>query len=268
MTRLAVVIVAVLALGPAAAEPPARPQIAIIIDDLGYQRRAGERVIALPGPVACAILPGTPSGEVLARAARSSRKEVLLHLPMQAADPPRRAEPGMLSLDMDRAEVAAALDAALAEVPYAIGVSNHRGSLLTQQATHMQWLMEALGARERLFFVDSYTTHRSVAMRTARGNGVQAVRRDVFLDDDPSVDRIREEFERLKRLARERGAAIAIGHPYDATLGFLETALPSLVDEGFDLVPISVLVTNPAAFAYSKTMTGPTGSGLTEMLDD
>ena len=267
MTRLFAVIAAVLAFAPAAAGP-ARPQIAIIIDDLGHQKRAGERVIALPGPVTCAILPGTPSGAVLARAARASRKEVLLHLPMQASDPPRRAEPGMLSLAMDRSDVAAALDAALAEVPFAIGVSNHRGSLLTQQSTHMQWLMEALGARERLFFVDSYTTHRSIAMRTARGNGVQAVRRDVFLDDDPSVDRIREEFERLKHLARERGAAIAIGHPYDTTLGFLETALPTLADEGFDLVPISVLVTNPAAFAYSKTVTGPAGPGLTEMLDD
>lgn len=267
MTRFAVVLAAALAFGAAAAEP-ARPQIAIIIDDLGYQQRAGERVIALPGPVACAILPGTPRGTALARAATSSRKEVLLHLPMQASDPPRRAEPGMLSLGMGRAEVAAALDAALAEVPNAIGVSNHRGSLLTQQDRHMQWLMEALGARERLFFVDSYTTHRSIAMRAARGNGVQAVRRDVFLDDDPSIERIREEFERLKRLATERGAAIGIGHPYETTLGFLEAALPTLADEGFDLVPISVLVTNPSAFAYSKSMTGPRGPAFTEMLDD
>ena len=112
MTRLFAVIAAVLAFAPAAAGP-ARPQIAIIIDDLGHQKRAGERVIALPGPVTCAILPGTPSGAVLARAARASRKEVLLHLPMQASDPPRRAEPGMLSLAMDRSDVAAALDAAL-----------------------------------------------------------------------------------------------------------------------------------------------------------
>jgi len=267
MTRFAVVLAAALAFGPAAAEP-ARPQIAIIIDDLGYQQRAGERAIALPGPVAYAILPGTPRAAVLASAAQMSQKEVLLHLPMQASDPPRRAEPGMLSLGMDRADVAAALDAALADVPQAIGVSNHRGSLLTQQDAHMQWLMEALGARERLFFVDSYTTHKSIALHAARGNGVQAVRRDVFLDDDPSTDRIRDEFERLKRIARERGAAIAIGHPYETTLGFLETALPALADEGFELVPISVLVTNPAAFAYSKSMTGPAGPGITEMLDD
>ena len=42
------------------------PRIAIIIDDLGYQLDAGHRAIALPGPVVCAILPGTPRADVLA----------------------------------------------------------------------------------------------------------------------------------------------------------------------------------------------------------
>ncbi|MGB5719555.1 MAG: divergent polysaccharide deacetylase family protein, partial [Woeseiaceae bacterium] len=37
---------------------PAR--VAIIIDDLGYQLAAGRRAIALPGPIAFAVLPGTP----------------------------------------------------------------------------------------------------------------------------------------------------------------------------------------------------------------
>ena len=62
------------------AEPIAR--IAIIIDDLGYQLEAGRRAIELPGPVAYAILPGTPSGRALAETAHRNGKEVLLHLPL------------------------------------------------------------------------------------------------------------------------------------------------------------------------------------------
>lgn len=244
--------------GPVALAADERPRIAIIIDDLGHLQSVGERVIALPGPVACAILPGTPRATALARQARAYRKEVLVHLPMQAMNFEGDPEPGTLTLDMDREDVAAALTSALAAVPYAIGVNNHRGSLLTRHPGHMQWLMDELRARPALFFIDSYTTHHSVALRIAAESGVEAIKRDVFLDNDPSPERIRAEFERLKALARERGSAVAIGHPYAATLAVLEQELPRLAADGIELVPVSRLVTNSRPVAYSKEV--PSGS--------
>jgi hypothetical protein len=220
------------------------PRIAIIIDDLGYQQAVGERVIALPGPVACAVLPGSPRGAALARAAHTRGKEVLLHLPMQALGESEGGEGGSLTLDMSRDELKHSLDAALLEVPFAIGVSNHRGSLLTRHPGHMRWLMEEILHLEPLFFVDSYTTHLSVALQLASETGVRAVKRDVFLDNDQAPEMIRGEFERLKRLARSRGVAVAIGHPHAATLAVLEELLPGLADEGILLVPVSELVAN------------------------
>lgn len=218
------------------------PRIAIIIDDLGYQLVAGRRVIALPGPVVCAILPGAPRARTLADAAIASGKEVLVHLPMQAVDHDGRVEATIMSLDMSRGRFSATFAEALAAVPHAVGINNHRGSLLTRHPGHMQWLMEEITAREGLFFIDSFTTHQSVALQVANEFGVRAKKRDVFLDSDPSAESLLSEFERLKSLARKRGSAIAIGHPYDATLAFLEKVLPQLESEGFDLVPVSELV--------------------------
>lgn len=228
------------------------PRVAIIIDDLGHVQSVGERVIALPGPVACAILPGTPRARSLARQAHVFRKEVLLHLPMQAANVRGDVAPGTLSLDMDRDDVMAAVGAALAAVPYAIGVNNHQGSLLTRHPGHMQWVMDELRTRPPLFFIDSYTTHRSVALRIAAESGVAAMKRDVFLDTDPAPERIRAELARLVRLAKAHGSAVAIGHPYEATLAVLEAELPRLADAGVRLVPISELVTNSGMLAYSN----------------
>ena len=79
---------------------------------------------------------------------------------------------------------------------------------------------------------------------TAEG-GVPAIRRDVFLDSDPAPEMVAREFERLKSLARERGFAVAIGHPYPETLAFLEHAIPGLVEEGIQLVPLSELIHLP-----------------------
>jgi polysaccharide deacetylase 2 family uncharacterized protein YibQ len=218
------------------------PRIAIIIDDLGYQLPAGRRVIALPGPVVCAILPGAPRARTLAAAANANGKEVLVHLPMQAVAHEGRVEGTRLSLDMSRGHFSATFAEALESVPHAVGINNHRGSLLTRHPGHMQWLMEEITEREGLFFIDSFTTHQSVALQVANEFGVRAKKRDVFLDSNPSSASLLSEFERLKTLARTRGNAIAIGHPYEATLAFLEKALPQLEAEGFNLVPVSELV--------------------------
>jgi len=221
------------------------PRIAIIIDDLGYQLQAGRRAIKLPGPVAFAVLPGTPQGSLLAQLANAQGKEVLLHLPLEAVDYQGPPEPGAIMLDMSRATFQSTFAEAIATVPFAIGVSSHRGSLLTRHPGHMQWLMQEILARENLFFIDSYTTHESIALRMAAEAGVAATRRDVFLDNDRTPQAILREFERLKAKALEQGQAIAIGHPFAETLDLLERELPRLMDEGFELVTISELLPKP-----------------------
>ena len=220
----------------------ANARIAIIIDDLGYALEAGRRAIDLPGPVAFAILPDTPRGRTLATAAHERGKEIILHLPLEAANFDGRVEPDAIMLDMSHADFARVFDRAIRSVPFAIGVSSHRGSLLTRHPGAMEWLMEAIRQHHCMYFIDSYTTPQSVALRIAGEAGVSAARRDVFLDDDRSTTALEHEFRRLKALAREHGQAIAIGHPYPETLDFLERRLPSLAGDGYELVPVSALV--------------------------
>jgi polysaccharide deacetylase 2 family uncharacterized protein YibQ len=219
-----------------------QPRVAIIIDDLGYQLAAGRRAIALPGPVAFAVLPGTPMAVALAQWAHERGKEVLLHLPLQANAQDKDDEPVGIDLDMSRETVGATFAVALNSVPHVVGVNGHRGSLLTRHPGHMLWLMEEIRSRDDLFFVDSYTTAESVAMQMATEAGVDAVRRDVFLDPDRSPETVVRQFERMKRLARKRGFVVAIGHPYEATLELLEKELPKLSEQGIELVTISELV--------------------------
>jgi len=234
---------AVLLLSQSAADP--LPRIAIIIDDLGYELAAGRRAIELPGPIAFAVLPGTPQGRALARYAHENGKEVLMHLPLQAVDYQGPAEPGAMMLDMSRSVFRTTFAEAIATVPHAIGVSSHRGSLLTRHPGHMVWLMQEISERDGLFFVDSYTTHESVALRIAAETGVTATRRDVFLDHEQSALTVLHELERLKLKARKQGQAVAIGHPFPETLDVLERELPRLREQGFELVTISELLAMP-----------------------
>lgn len=217
-------------------------RVAIIIDDLGYQLQAGRRAIDLPGDVAFAFLPGAPLAASLARKAFRDGKDVLLHLPLQAEPTEPANDPVGIRLDMNRAEVGRVFEHALQSIPHVIGVNSHRGSLLTRHPGHMRWLMEEIRARDSLFFIDSYTTHKSIALQIAAEARVRAAKRDVFLDPDPSPETVAREFERMKRLALTRGSVIAIGHPHDVTLNLLERELPMLAEQGIELVRISELV--------------------------
>lgn len=216
-------------------------RVAIIIDDLGYHLANGQRAIDLPGPIAYSFLPGAPRARALAERAHRMGKEVLLHLPLQALAEEERREPSEIRYDMSRERLGVVFAEALHAVPHAVGVNGHRGSLLTRHPGHMRWLMEEIRAHETLFFVDSYTHHKSVAMQIARETGVDALRRDVFLDPDRSPETVAREFERMKALARRRGQVVAIGHPYPETLELLERELPVLEEEGFELVSVSEL---------------------------
>lgn len=225
----------------AASERTPTALISIIIDDLGNNLQQGRRVVRLPGPIACAILPHTPFSTVLAQEAHESHKQVILHLPMQSADGTEPG-PGSLQLGMGPSEISATLDGDLRTVPHAVGVSNHMGSLLTQRSEPMRWLMQALADRGNLFFIDSRTTADTVAAKTASELGVPNLERAVFLDDDKNLDVITQQFERLIALARERGGALALGHPYPETLTVLERRLPQLQGSAVLLVAPSVLL--------------------------
>lgn len=236
MTRFAFFKCVVLCLMAPGLNAEELPRITIIIDDLGYDLAAGERVVELPGPVVCAVLPHAPNTSRLANAAHASGKEVLLHLPLQAIDNNVPGETGNLHLDMSRSQFASTFSANLTAVPHVSGINNHQGSMLTRHPGHMGWLMEEIAARYPLFFVDSYTTAASVALSMAKDAGVPALRRDVFLDNVQTKEGVEHEFARLKKTARENGFAIGIGHPYPATLALLERELPQLKAAGFELV--------------------------------
>jgi len=142
---------------------------------------------------------------------------------------------------MDASSVGNTFSAMLDTVPYASGVNNHEGSLGTSDQKLMDELMPLLH-QHQMFFIDSRTTAATVAETAAHAAGVPATSRNVFLDDDQSTAAIRKQFALAIRDAREKGSALAIGHPHPETLQVLTEMLPEAGREGVTLVFASNLV--------------------------
>ena len=147
------------------------PAVSIIIDDLGKRLDVGQRVLALPGPIACSFLPQARYTRELARQAHALGKEVMLHLPMDSVSH-RPLDEGAVTLDMTEQQFAATLNGHLATVPYVRGVNNHMGSLLTRHPGHMLWLMQAMQRQDGMFGLRSWgmmrqhQTKRSSLLKT------------------------------------------------------------------------------------------------------
>lgn len=217
------------------------PRIAIIIDDLGDRLRLGERAAALPGDVTLNVLPFTPYAKHFASLARQSNKELMLHIPMEAMSDRYMGKAG-LSSSMDHESFMQTLKASLDYIPEIKGVSNHMGSRLTQDGKMMDWLMQSLATHKHLYFVDSRTTSKSIALDYARKNQVSHTNRDVFLDHVKTPERMLKQWKYLIKLAKRDGSALAIGHPYPITMNFLEQHLTDIESEGVKLVSVSELI--------------------------
>jgi uncharacterized protein len=216
-------------------------RLAIIIDDLGSDRPAADAVFALGYPLTISVLPNHEHSADIANEAHRRGFQVLLHLPMQsvANETPEARE---LRPGMPAPEVVAMVDQFLQNVPGAAGVNNHQGSQATADAALMDELMPVLRDRH-LFYVDSRTTAATVAYDTAQDFGVRSAFRNVpFLDDVAEVAAVRKQLELALRGAREKGEAVAIGHPHPATLQALREVLPQAQAQGVRLVLASELV--------------------------
>ncbi len=215
---------------------------AICLDDLGYRWEAAKRVVALPCKLTCAVIPLTPHARAVASLAAAGGKEVFLHMPMASRGRmPEVPEYGMMVRGgQTDPQVRANLARAFANLPNAVGMNNHEGSLATEDRVLMAAVMTVVKERG-LVFLDSGTTVDSVAWRVARDAGVRWAKRDVFLDDPMPKPAVEAAFARLVALARSRGRAIGIGHPHPSTLDVLERRIPEAQARGIVFVPVSAL---------------------------
>ncbi len=218
-----------------------RPMIAIVIDDMGLDRKRSARAVGLGGPLTLSYLTYADDlGEQMA-AARSHGHELLLHVSMEPTSRTVDPGPNALLTDLPPDEIRRRLAWGLERASGYVGINNHMGSKFTGDAAAMAVVMAELRSRG-LLFLDSRTTPDSAGGREAHRAGVPLLERNVFLDNDNEVAAVNARLAEAERIARHHGAAIAIGHPRDATLQALAAWVPGLMQRGFVLVPLTAIL--------------------------
>jgi polysaccharide deacetylase 2 family uncharacterized protein YibQ len=216
------------------------PELAIVVDDLGPAAGLSERATRLPVPVTLAFLPYAEGLPAMTAAAKAHGHEVFLHLPMEPRGSPNPG-PKAIMVDLPPKDLDERLAWAFDRVPLATGVNNHMGSRATSDPETMLRVLQEV-RRRGLAFVDSRTSPMSVGDGLAAQLGIPHAARDVFIDNNPTPAAVQQMLGAAERLARKRGYALAIGHPYPATLAVLERWLPEAEQRGLRIVRAQDLI--------------------------
>lgn len=222
-------------------EKEVRGKVAIIIDDMGYQKEIAERIMNLNFPVAISVLPFLPHSQMVAQMAKEKGMTVLLHLPMEPHNSNVNPGKGAIFTTMNEEEIRAKMLANLQNLPYVDGINNHMGSKATENREVMKIVLSEIMERD-IFFIDSMTSPDSIAYKLSKEMGIKTAQRSVFLDNEQDMDYIRNQVNVLKEFALKNGNAIAIGHPFCNTIDVLTEAGLMLQAAGIKIVKLEELL--------------------------
>lgn len=228
-----------------AAEPSAKPRIAIVIDDFGltYPKNVpDEKWMAIKWPITYAVMPESPRTKKSAAQTKESGHELIIHFPF---DPFLNLElPKDKVSQNDLAQVEKLMEKAFRDIPGAVGLNNHRSYRATKNTPLMAAFMKRLKLRN-VYFLDSRVSPKSVAYDEAKKAGIPALSNVIFLEEPKHYSK--EFAQRMLRVAakhaRKHGSAVIIGHHYySGTYEGLIEEVPKLQAEGFEFVFASALL--------------------------
>lgn len=225
---------------PSAATPDSKGvrasarHIAVVIDDFGNGMQGTDEMLELPVKLTVAIMPFLPTTKKDAAAAHAKGHDVIVHLPME----PMRGKsswlgPGAILTGLSDAEIRRRVEAAITDVPYAVGMNNHMGSKATSDERVMRIVLQVC-KEKGLFFLDSRTSWTTVVPKVARELGVPLLQNDVFLDDVYTRRHVARQISVLRRELAKRDNCVVIGHvgpPGLITSRELKNAIPALQSE-------------------------------------
>jgi hypothetical protein len=218
-------------------------RVAVILDDAGGNMTDHNGLYSIKETLTISVLPCLPTSGKTAKAMVDAGFEVILHLPMESLNGNyRRSGGGMVSCSNTDYEIRKTVLDDFSSVKWAVGFNNHMGSKATADERVMTDVFNSVKGRD-LYFIDSRTSEKSVALKTAKEFGIPTAENNIFLDSEAAQPFIESKFRSLIAMARQKGSAIGIGHvTRPATIAVLKKLMPEYRKEGIEFVYASELV--------------------------
>lgn len=229
-------------------EPAAAPEIALVLFGLGDDAELDRSLLRHELPFALALSAASEGHEKLLREAKTSRREIVLLVPMEPEKyPSQNPGPGTLLVSMSPGRIESMTRGYIREAGAPLAVANYMGSLATQDEQFVGALYRAL-RKDGVSFVHVAPAPRSVCRNMASSEGVAYDEPDAYLDAETRPGRgkalERGWADAIDRATRQ-GNALVMMRATPASLAWLEKTL-ARTEPPFRLVAASRVLHRPA----------------------
>ena len=220
-----------------------KPRIALIISNLGLSDTYTKATLELlPEDITLSFSHLAPRLKSWVREARQKGHEILLDIPMEPIGFPKN-DPGRATLLTSSNEVEN-LNRLEHIMKQAGGYVGLLGTLGTKFMLHSETFLPVLRSIKQrgLIYVDSRSTSRSLGPELASSIQLPKAFNNVFVDKEPSQEKIKNKLDELERIALKRRFAVGIAQPLPITIEILSQWTMELKTKQIALAPITAIV--------------------------
>jgi len=220
-----------------------KPRIALIISNLGLSETYTKAALELlPEDITLSFSHVAPRLKTWVREARQKGHEILLDIPMEPIGFPKN-DPGRATLLTSSNEVEN-LNRLEHIMKQAGGYVGLLGTLGTKFMLHSETFLPVLKSIKQrgLIYVDSRSTSRSLGPELASSIQLPKAFNNVFVDREPSQEKIKNKLAELERIALKRRFAVGIAQPFPITIEILSQWTERLKTKQIALTPITAIV--------------------------
>ncbi len=219
-----------------------KPMIAIIITGLGQNRNIGEQALRLPEEMNLSFSPYSSDLNSWMLSARLSGHEVLIDLPMEAANYPV-SDPGPLGLlvSKEQGENETKIKKLMAHDAGYIGFLTPQDESFLENNELFKSLLNVIAGRGLVLVVGKQPPKNETREMIEKGNTASVIV-DTLIDEELLPTAIQARLSLLEQTAKQRGYAIGVAHGYPITIKHLNEWTAKAAENGFVLVPVSTII--------------------------
>lgn len=203
-----------------------KPKIVIIIDDIATKSQLNE-VLNTGLKLTPSVFPISNKNKEMKRAV-NNLDFFMVHLPLEAKK--YKDELDTLSIKDSTNRIREKIEEIKSSLPNVKYINNHTGSKFTEDRNSMDRLLSIL-EENNIDFLDSKTTTKSAIEEISKSTNKYFLQRDIFIDNELSIESINKQVKNGIEIAKERGYAILIGHPHKQTFKVLKNAKKNILRE-------------------------------------
>ncbi len=218
-----------------------RPSISIVLTNLGLNKNSTELALSLPKEISLGFVPYTTSLKPLIAKAQELGHEIFLYLPFETQRYPMDAPGHMpILLSLSDSENLNRLNTLLKPFNGYIGVYGSYKEVFTLDANKSYPIINELKRRDLKLFIG----HDNNENLLHGEESIEHVSADIVLDREPNIAAIKDNLDKLIKLAEQNKHAVAYAEGYPVTIYTIKAWLPILEKRGIRLVPASHMIEN------------------------